>query len=117
MLRKCFEIIKSILQWIRKQYFFHFLVWIYWVLCLYVLVAEGSPTDDFIEFSIVYMPLISVFLSVYSLPIILIVMLIKYISSKTVCVTSAFLLHNKVYGFCYWITIPTVLVCAISVYQ
>ncbi len=31
-------------------------------------------------------------------------MLIKYIRYKTVCVTSAFLLHNKIYGFMYWET-------------
>lgn len=115
MLKKSFEIIKSIPQWIKKQYFFHFFVWIYWILSIFPMLLPGSTIGDFMQILIIFGPLLTVVVFVYFIPIILIVMLIKYIRHRTVCVTSTFLLHNKVYGFVYWVTVPTVIGLAIFV--
>lgn len=115
MLKKSFEIIKSIPQWIKKQYFFHFFAWIYWILSIFAILFPGSTIEDIIFILIIFVPLFTVLAFIYFIPIILIVMLIKYIRHRTVCVTSTFLLHNKVYGFVYWVTIPTVIGLAIFV--
>ncbi len=110
-----FTIIWKILQWTKKCYFFH----IMFILCspifIFAILLELSYGPPYFEIGGSYITIIyilglpTILLILYSFPLTLIAMIIKFIFKRKITVTSNFLLHNKWYNAFYIFSIVFIL--------
>ena len=121
-MRKYIVFFNKFIFFTKKCYFFHYSIWIviFTILSvlaftiLFTIIYPDNPKSDFFDYlSGVF--LIILFISFISLviiiPITIFSMLIKYYVSKSVFVSSNFLLNNKKYHFVYCIALSILIIC------
>lgn len=127
MIKKCLEKIYNAILWTKKWHFFHLMIIIPGILTLWAMIdsftlyiteTPGSSDLETIFGDLIAGPLVlgfSEYLMFFvATGIQLIIILIKAIARKKLCVQSSFLLDNKIYNFIYFFFVA---VLALTVLQ
>ena len=122
MCKKYFDCFNKFIACTKKYYFFHYNAWIVMFaifsllafITVFTLIFPNNPESDFFDYLSGFF-LIILFMSfigfIITIPITIISMIVKHFTSKSIFVSSDFLLNNKIYHFAYCTALFILAIC------